>query len=107
MMNPDKHRFTKSQVRLHVYTRHWEPSGRAGVTFKDHEVLRRHPRPQQLHPTYRRRRRKHPAYYNIRYIRSRKISIHRLAWFRYHKTEAEREFSMQGRCGQHPVLQTE
>jgi hypothetical protein len=106
MMNWDKHRYTAAQLRLNASTRRWKLSGRGSAVFQDHEVLRRHPRPEQKHPAYRRRRRKHPAYYSIRYIRSGKVRIHKLAWFRYHKTLPEKLRALEGRRLRHPLLQT-
>ncbi len=69
------------------------------------EVLRWHPHPEKQHPAYRRRRRKHPAFYSIRYIRNGRGKAQKLAWFRYHKTPAEKERSSRGRHRRHPLLQ--
>ena len=83
MMNADRHRFTRSQVRLFRFRAHWVRSGRDGDVFREHEVLRRRPQRHQIHPAYRRRRRKHPAYFSVRYIRSGWVRVHKLAPERY------------------------
>ena len=104
-MNWEKHRYTKSQVHLSVYTHRWRLSEYGGWAMEGQEFLKRHPRPEQMHPAYRRRRRKHPAFYSIRYISEWKIS--KQAWLRYHKTVEEQKRSMTSRRRRHPLLQQE
>ncbi len=104
MMNWEKHRYTKSQEKLNTTTRRWVLSKYGGPAMKGHEVLRTHSRPDQ-HAAYRRRRRKHPAFYSIRYNRSGKIKGSKLAWFCFRKTPEEQERSLRGRRRRHPLLQ--
>lgn len=103
MMNPDKHRYSRSQVRLNIHRARWKRSGRVGDVFQEHEVLRRHPRPYQMHPAYRRRRRKHPAHFSIRYIRSGRIRVHKLAPERYSEPIVMRAGGL-SRARRHPGL---
>jgi len=105
MMNWEKHRFTKTQRRLVSTTREWQVSDYGGPTLEGREVLRWHLRLEKQHPAYRRWRKKHPAFYSIRYIRSGKIQLHKRAWFRFRKTPEEQKRSLRGRRRRHPLLQ--